>query len=237
MSKKQPPPSKPRHLQLVLPSGSPSTDANTPPSAQMSDGRADSTFGALPEGGMPGLRGGWTLVAGLLVAIGVVYVGLHVGASRLKAAAAARFDSRRFSMQAFVRHHDDPDESQPVGEGDSVRTDDTWHFVLHNRSRKNVWFGIFAAGDDGQLAWFYPRNGGGEDTHALPLPAIPTVTLPEGLAAESLTPGTWHVMGLFAPVPVAVSEVEAAFAAGGAAGVRQKLAAEVQELVAHAEAP
>jgi hypothetical protein len=235
MSKKQAP-LKPRHLQLVSSASSRPTNPEFP-----GDMDSESVHGELLEQiaaeGRPRLRGGWPLILALLLAIGVVYVGVHLGASHLPGSRGVRFDSRRFGISASVHHHSDPQAPIVLTDGDTVRTDDAWQFVLHNRSRKNMWFGIFAASPDGQITWFYPRDGAGADIQTLPLPAINTVTLPDSVTPETLSPGMLQIYGLFTPAPVALSQVEMAYATHGVAGLRGDLGADVEALAVHAIAP
>lgn len=236
MSKRLPP-SKPRHLQLV-------TSGPTRASTEALDGEDGAVVAhghmllqQVAQDGRTRVRGGWKLSVAALLGVALALAGLRLGASRLQATQSGQIDTRRFSMAVFVRHHGDPAADVLLAEHDTVRVDDAWHFALHNRSRKNVWFGLFAATPQGQIYWFYPRDGGGEDIKTLPLPAIVSVTLPDAITPEALSPGPLHVYGVFVPAPVFLTQIESSFAAHGPTGLQAALAADVQTLAVHVVEP
>lgn len=172
----------------------------------------------------------WRMGIIALGALALVYAGLHWGALHLRDTTSKSFDARRFSVAISVRPRLEPQAQSPVSMHTTVRTDDAWSFVLHNRSHQNAYFGLFAASKQNQFFWFYPRDGGGVDLQTLPLPAIPTMTLPDGIVPDALAEGPLDVMAVFLPQPASLSELEAAYSAGGIERLRQRHNADVQQL-------
>lgn len=227
MRKDTPPPHN-RHLQLVSNDGSVPTPASGVGWAG-TDGPAPLLRQIAADSGR-NYWGGWRVGMAVLGALVLVYGGLHLGAAHLRDPAGNAYDARRFSMAVSVRSPLEPETTSQLAAHSTVRTDDAWSFVLHNRSHQNAFFGLFAVSKQGQFFWFYPRDGGGVDLQTLPLPAIPTMTLPDGVVPDALGEGPLDVMAVFLPQPASLSELETDYTAGGVERLRQRHKADVQQL-------
>lgn len=226
--RKDTPPTYNRYLQLVPPDGShdAAQDAQGWPAA---DGPAPLLRQITAESRRAS-RSAWRMTLVFAGVVALVYAGLRFGALQLRPDESHGFDARRFSMAASVYSRVTPEQNTALQAHDAVRADDAWRFVLHNRSHTNAYFGLFAVSPQGQFFWFYPRDGGGVDLQTLPLPAIPTITLPDGVTPDALAEGPLKVLAVFLPQPALLSQLEADYAQGGTQALRAHYKADVQQL-------
>lgn len=236
---RKPPSSKPPHLQLVPSQGTPpAPESNSEPTSEESfDAIYAADFTATPLRPFWGYR--LTLLGSIASMLVLLWIGWFWRHYRPNHAASA-YDGKRFSMTVrSCPHHAGTEipEYQLLMPGDTVHADDAFSFEMHNRSHQNVWFGVAAISDAGQFFWFYPRNGEGQDVALLPLPAIPTLSLPEGIEAHDFPPGRIHFVGMFLPQRVEVSQIESTFHAAGFSGLQHNLNAQLSTVDLKISAP
>lgn len=155
---------------------------------------------------------------------------------------AARGDApRRGSRLGFEIYAHEPGK-QPVRihEGQRLRADTGYSFVVLNRSQKRQSLLLFAVDARSDVHWFYPAFlEPATDPHSIVVDVRPQVQpLPDGITPDSPAPGPMRFVGVFSKAPLRVSEVEASLRSGGLPALsRAHPDAEVQWLQAELVAP
>jgi hypothetical protein len=142
--------------------------------------------------------------------------------------------ARRGSRVGFeVYAHEPGRERVRLREGQQLRADTGYSFVVFNRSKEPRRVMLFALDARGDVHWFYPAFlDPGADPQSILVGAQPQVqSLPDGITPDNPAVGPLRFVGVFSKAPLLVSEVERSIQRGGLEALARAHAdADVQSL-------